>query len=256
MRTRQEIVESIRLEGDPKDALILSPKEFGIKYGLSGGTIIRVMKDLGYSTKERIVLEISKPVEWDEFTAYLLGYFLGDGCMHEPRTKDYGQLDITSKDLEHIEAIRERLNPNLKIGYWTSSKGEWYRMFWTSKEWYRFMRSHGICQNKSEFGCNVVYPDGEYFGHFVRGLFDSDGCVSNTNYGIGLQVSIFGHESYLQELSDRLPVTGKIYSDLRSKSRFIGCYSYEDVKAMYRLMYSNATIFLNRKRIRFQEKGL
>lgn len=59
-----------------EDALILSPKEFGIKYGLSGGTIIRVMKDLGYSTKERIVLEISKPVEWDEFTAYLLGIFL------------------------------------------------------------------------------------------------------------------------------------------------------------------------------------
>lgn len=257
MKSRKDIVESIRLEGNPMDALVLSPKEFGEKYGLFGGTVIRVMQDLGYKTSPRKRCVCTPPIRWDERTSYLLGYFLGDGCMHEPRSGDYGQLDISSKDLEHLSLIRDLLCPELRIVQGHSTKGSWYRLFWTSKEWYHFMVECGIVQNKSEFGGNIQFPNDDNLNHFVRGLFDSDGCVSNTKYGIGLQATIMGHESYLGNLLKVVPgICDKIYSDSRSSAKWIGCSSSVGVRALYNFMYSNATIFMSRKRIRFEEKVL
>lgn len=257
MKSREEIVESIRLEGNPSDALTLSPKEFGKKYGLLGGTTIRVMQDLGYKTSPRKKYNFINPVKWDESTAYLLGYFLGDGCMHEPRSGGYGQLDISSKDLEHLSKIRDLICSDLRICEGRSDKGSWYRLFWTSRVWYQFMQECGIVPNKSKFGGDILFPDSDNFNHFVRGLFDSDGCVSRTDYGIGLNVMIMGHESYLCSIAERIPGIGnRIYSDKRSSAKWIACTSREGVKSVYEFMYSNATIYLDRKRIRFEEKGL
>lgn len=56
--------------------------------------------------------------------------------------------------------------------------------------WYNWFISKGFCVSKSKTEISIQYPDEVNFRHFVRGLFDSDGCFSDDGKLMWFQIMV------------------------------------------------------------------
>lgn len=206
-------------------------------------------------------LKINKPVIWDEFTAYLYGYILGDGCMYSPvspiSNPTYGQLCIDSCDLQIIEDLRDRLDLNMRIIVNEGRKANWntsYRIVFTSKEWYSLFKALGITPNRSNNESSIEFPS-SCLNHFIRGLFDSDGCISVLNKDNGtirVTYAIYGHDSYIRRIQDIIPINGKYLTNVNKStiSSFVITKGVDTLK-FYEWIYKDATIMMKRKLDKF-----
>lgn len=117
------------------------------------------------------------PVEWTPEMAYFVGLVTADGNL----SKDGRHLCIVSKDKELLEQVKEKMELHVKIApHYHSSKRliryqAWHLQF-GDVGLYRWLMSIGLTPRKSKTIKKVDVPD-EYFSHFLRGLFDGDGCV-------------------------------------------------------------------------------
>lgn len=191
--------------------------------------------------------------------AYVLGFFAGDGC-----NEKNGEIRFAITDLELLEKIkiamqfegpihkRIRNNPKHKPQY-TLSIG---------------------CRKMSNDLINLGFPPNKTYiatlpeenllpknlmRHFLRGLIDADGCITSDRSKFhNWQVFITGVITLLKPISN-------FYSDLDIDWRFRDCPQAVDiikslviqkihsVKKILDLIYSDATIYLERKFQRYQE---
>jgi hypothetical protein len=201
--------------------------------------------------------EVIKPVLWDEFTAYLYGYFVGDGCLHVSRSKNGGQMDISSNDKQIMDEFLKRMNLKklgvcVKKGYDPT-----YRLLWTSKEWYDFFIGNGLMVGKSKFNFMPKFPPKEFMRHFIRGIQDSDGSISTyqhkgrfefTWYLLGGELLIDVLREYLMyELNVELSITNS------GKLRQTATSSKSTARKLYEYLYNGSTICLERKLNKFKE---
>jgi len=150
----------------------------------------------------------------------------------------------------HKIAIRER-GGNCKTAY---------RLQIGSKEWFADLSRLGFTQNKSS---TLVFPKipKRYFGSFVRGYFDGDGCVyfkkhrvKHRTNKIWVFITLFtcGSYPFLEDLHAHLLKSGIKGGHIsRKKSGYDMGFSRYDSLALYRLMYHTAEVsdmFLPRKR--------
>lgn len=209
-------------------------------------------------------LDIRKFVKWDEYTAYMYGYILGDGCLTAQRIckinginrvkKPY--IDVASKDFEYLRELALQLSPKIKVVDDVKRKGDKVyhtgRFGFTSDDWTLNLEALGLCPNKSNIGCTIELPeDPIYFTHFIRGLFDSDGCVTSHhgNESKSLRVYLMGHSSYITQISERLPQ----FNLKQVRVCELQMCKRDLCKDFYNLLYLNATIFLKRKKLRYEE---
>ncbi len=188
--------------------------------------------------------------------AYILGFIFADGCLVEHNNGYYG-LDITSKDLSHLKAIKHELGAEHKIG----KKEGAYRIQIRNKNIYSALLQLGLTPRKSKTINLPVLPK-KYFSHFIRGLFDGDGSVMiwrepRWRHTWQIRTSFTsGCKNFLQDLNQKLkslkglsggkvsPVTGGYH--LRYVS-MPGCL------ALYKFMYrGNSDLFLKRKKDKFE----
>ena len=193
--------------------------------------------------------------------AYVLGFFAADGCMIlNKRGGHFIEFHITDKKLlfdirialgsNHKISVRTRKNPNHKVGY---------RLQVGSKEMYEDLYRLGLRSRKS---LTLVMPNipEKYFGHFVRGYFDGDGCVYFKRLQFAdrrkpryILQSVFscGTFSFLVELIKILHRNGVKGGSLKKKkSGNELALSHHDSVALYRIMYDNlndSDIYLARK---------
>lgn len=113
--------------------------------------------------------------EWNENMAYILGYFVADGCVTERDGKP-SSFNITSIDFEHLVEIREIMESTHKIGKKFSSKSKGYQIQVRNKKMVNSLVSLGVIPRKTIFLENIEVPK-EYFRDFFRGFFDGDGSV-------------------------------------------------------------------------------
>ena len=188
-------------------------------------------------------------IDINKDSAYLLGYILGDGCIRY-RTKITPYIDISSKDYHIIESFRKLLKAeNKNIATLTKDKHVWYSFRIHDLAIAKSLESFGIIPNKSAKGCyNIVIPKG-YENHYIRGLFDSDGCVRiNQNR---LNVDIMGHPSYIDRFIEqdykhfkfhRVPIKGKYIINM-------SIYKIQTIKEFYNYIYpSEDILYLYRKK--------
>lgn len=199
--------------------------------------------------------DIKSPVMWDEFTAYFTGYVLGDGCILPPRASGLkkdgtyywrnGGVKVTSKDRDVIEMMSENLGWLRPLSV---SKGLYYTLTFTSTEWYNFFTSLGIVSRKSFNPSEVNFPEGDYLRHFIRGLFDADGSVMYHHPGKP-RLFIGGHPSYIQALNNTLCWSTHIHGNIME----LWLHDSHRVYEFYHYLYDNATYFMNRKKLKFEE---
>lgn len=117
---------------------------------------------------------------WSQPMAYILGLLTADGWMTTEGRNRLG-ISLIVPDIAAVEYIKNHIAPTQKIVIRTFSKKEFNRQdcaFWTisSRRLNDSLLDLGLCPRKT--GKEVVpdIPD-MYKSHYLRGLFDGDGCI-------------------------------------------------------------------------------
>ena len=201
-----------------------------------------------------------------EKSAYWLGFIYADGCIESSR--DRLTISLSIKDLEHLKKFQDDIEATHKISFNKARYSEKYKytekcsIRISSKKIKEDLGKLG-CEPRKSLTCKFPKISNEMIPHFIRGYFDGDGSVSivkckNRKYPM-LDISIIGTESFLQDLKiilgfskeKALKIDKRLKSSisirtLRFSGRFIG-------EKFYNYIYKDATVFLNRKREKFEE---
>ena len=204
--------------------------------------------------------------KWSPEMAYVLGFFAADGSMlRNGRGAHFIEFTIIDRVvLEHIQYVTgstHRIAERERGGNCKTA----YRLQIGSKEWFDDLSRLGFMQNKSDKLPLPSIPD-SYFGDFVRGYFDGDGCVySNTLYFAGrknprqILMTLFtsGCQSFLQSLWGVLRVHGIHGGSIKRKKRgFELAFSHHDSVALFDLMYhtdDTLELYLPRKKNKLEK---
>jgi intein/homing endonuclease len=104
---------------------------------------------------------------------YLVGLITSDGCL----SKDGRHIDITSKDYEFLQKLKNLLGLLNKVGTKNKSKvNQAHYLQISNKNLYDFLLSIGLMSNKS-LSLKSLKISEEFFVDFLRGLIDCDGCI-------------------------------------------------------------------------------
>ncbi|MFH1441198.1 MAG: LAGLIDADG family homing endonuclease [Candidatus Omnitrophota bacterium] len=153
---------------------------------------------------------------------YLVGLITSDGCL----CKDKRHVDVTSKDKDFLQGIREQLGLISKVC--VKNKGtlkQAYRIQIANKGFYDFLLSVGLVQNKSLILGTLNVPR-QFFIDFLRGMIDGDGCIrrwihpSNGREQWSLRIYSGSKEfiEWLKETTEALlKIRGKLYKQSNSQ---------------------------------------
>jgi intein-encoded DNA endonuclease-like protein len=114
-------------------------------------------------------------ITWSSGLSYVIGIIASDGNI----SSNLRHLNITSKDYEMLQNIKDILGLNNKIGM-KARGGEKDKKYFVLQfgdvRFVEFLDSIGITPNKSKTISAVKVPD-DYFLDFLRGVIDGDGCI-------------------------------------------------------------------------------
>jgi hypothetical protein len=139
-----------------------------------------------------------------------------------------------------------------------------YRIQIGSKEWFEDLSKLGFMQSKSNRLSLPKIPK-KYFGDFVRGYFDGDGCVYFNRLQFGdrkrprwILMTLFtsGSRTFLANLWDELKARNIVGGSLKKKTRgFELVFSHKDSVALHHVMYHTGKtleLYLPRKRTKLE----
>ena len=122
----------------------------------------------------------------------------------------------------------------------------------------------GVIDNKTKTISFPVFLKKYLYRDFIRGIFDSDGCFTfckqtNRNDYVG-RFSISGTKKLCETIQQifltklNIPLT-KLAKDNRCYSNFrtLGISRLSDLVKIYKFLYSDSKIHLNRKKHKFEE---
>ncbi len=204
---------------------------------------------------------------WSSDMSYVLGFVTADGCVgvRRIRKRDNEKVyyfNITSKDIEILEKIKNSMEGQQKI--YCKSNG------YSKEKIYHFIQVNNqkICKDLINLGIQprktynlepIKVPD-KYFADFVRGVFDGDGTVYIYNVNSTPQIKagfVSTRLSFLAEfnkqLCENLGISTKSIHrtiDKRGKEKMVQFnihFYIDDCERLYKFMYKNASIFLDRK---------
>ena len=160
---------------------------------------------------------------WRPELAYVVGIFASDGNLG----KDGMYLDVTSKDKEIVENVKDILDMrHIKIGKKISGTGNWaYRVQFKRVLFHTWLVSIGLTPEKSKTISKIKVPN-EFFFDFLRGEWDGDGTIYISkdkrwkNSHIVTLGFASGSEQFLiwlqKEINKRLRTTGHIHRGQRA----------------------------------------
>lgn len=224
----------------------------GIK--LEGSTI----RNRKYKINQDFFEKIDTPEK-----AYCLGLIVADGWVHRNRLS----LSLQEGDKQILQDVLRAMDSEHPL-YYIDYQSKDYNCFggYHRQNQWRFsisnakickdLEKYGVIQNKS---LKTTYPDGvpdELFPHFLRGYFDGDGSIAKVAYGFQLT----GCEEFLKVIQE------KIKNILGVETRIVNApcnngitknliYTKKDgCKLIYDFMYQDATIYLQRKYDKYEDK--
>ena len=203
---------------------------------------------------------------WTSDMAYVLGFIASDGNVKGGRLK----ISVKSSDVDVLEKIKNSIKytGDIHLGKSKCNEKEFSiaTLYIHSKELCKDLKKLNIIENKSlVLNMDGVIPD-EYKIDFIRGYFDGDGSVRSfypTNSRgtrsrtIQIKFNICsGSSDILNLIIDEFERLGiKRVNMERSKNKHLYGITYSTNSALkiYDLMYKEDSIYLNRKKDRFDE---
>jgi hypothetical protein len=255
----------------------LTVKQIALKHGYSEKLVYKRlhemnvrMKDAGtqrkYCCNESYFDNIDTPEK-----AYWLGFIFADGCITKNRGSYAFQLTLSSKDSSHLIRFLTEVESNHPIynGVVKDNRGKCFPnskiQFYSSSHFCERLVELGAVERKSlvlDFPNEDEIPE-QYLSHFIRGYFDGDGCLSSTHRGktntpsdIIFILTFTGTYQFLSSLKKFLPLSRNIeviQSSGNGKSFEIRIGGQQQIKRVLEYMYDGATVFLNRKKDKYDD---
>lgn len=186
--------------------------------------------------------------------AYLLGYIYADGSLDDSPYMRGKYIQITSTDGDSIQRVKNWIHSEHKINTKRSvfSGGKiCFILRIGSHKIYDDLFRFGLYPNKS-LTVNFPTVPKKYFGHFVRGYFDGDGCIyfekskGKNGQSIIKRIRIIftsGSRKFLETmdlfLKKRGIENGKIYYNQRA---FQLKYPTSDSIKIFKLIYTSTSV--------------
>ena len=187
-----------------------------------------------------------------EEKAYWLGFIAADGNIR----KDFHKLriELNIKDIRHLEKFREALFGNMPIKEWVRYKNHSCYIEINSVQMCKDLLKYGITPNKS-LSLKIQFdkiPE-HLISHLIRGYFDGDGSL-NMYEKDGYEhweISFIGTKHFLNYIMNFFNKRHTI-STCGNNFRF-NFKKGEDIKDILDTLYKNATVYLDRKKEKYQE---
>lgn len=262
--TEEEINNILNLYTHNKSMLFISKE-----YNVGTRVIKRVLKENNISIrdnntyKQKYFNENYFETITTENQAYWLGFLWGDGSIHCNKNGQYCiSLNLSIEDKSHLEKFKQEINSEHKI---TIAKNKWgfnknntephyYCAFCIhSLKTYNDLLKYGLYNPKSKRILPKLNPS--LMSHFIRGYFDADGSLTinkNTKTGI---VSFCGPIEIISQIKPIIQQHCNTKAEIyKYKTRNAADYRVggtNNIKALYDYLYKDATIYLERKKEKF-----
>lgn len=184
---------------------------------------------------------------------YWLGYIITDGCVYSKTNtlslntnKDPDMLSKYVEFLKYPVPIRQSYNKKYDCNE--------YAVAFNNPEVKAFLISLGITPQKSKT-LDLKTP---ITSHMLRGILDGDGYVKyKTDASIVVSICS-ASETFVHQIKDYLTSMGieKVYTRGTSENRkstlyYLEIYHFNSITKFYNLIYDQATVCLERKRLKF-----
>lgn len=192
-----------------------------------------------------------------ERKAYWLGFIYADGNV----TRNRLRIEIKEEDKYLLEELNKDLGSNNKIGLATSTheyngyiinKRNVY-IGYCSDKLINDLAKHGVVPNKTFKINKIPTISDKLMRHFIRGYFDGDGTVYIDKDGV--KFGFYGQHNFLQEikqiLAEKLNLSDRKIHDKETVS-MITFSRKQDLINFYNYIYEDATIYLKRKKEKFE----
>lgn len=205
-----------------------------------------------------------------EQKAYLLGFIIADGYLSKEHRIC---LNNSIDDISILKLFKQEIAPDSKIIFSNKQKGAKFRkeqgtIRITSHHMYETLtKVYNIIENKTQnkdFKMNLDLIPNDLLNHFIRGFFDGDGSVSfyKTNNTIFFNFSfVFNSKLFAKQVGNLFEKQFNIksvYYDHKGKTcdYYSMRFNYnqkrtEKIKEIYEWLYKDSTIYLDRKKIKF-----
>lgn len=182
-----------------------------------------------------------------EDKAYILGLFFADGSI----SRNSFQLTLKNQDKELLEKINKCIDSNYPIYYrpahggYENAKDQNFIGI-TSKKLYNDLFKLNM---KNKDTIKNLIPK-KLMSHFIRGVFDGDGCICNYSRKNECEFYILAFESLLIEFNEYFKDNDIIFNNPKHKKAYI--YKIRksgknNIIQIYNLLYKDASIYMNRK---------
>lgn len=242
----------------------LSVMDIVEKYNCSRSKMLRKMREWGYSKrpvriqrKERYNAKYHVDSHFfdeikTEHQAYWLGFMLADGFVNERCI----MFCFQRRDIDSIEQFRSDLKSNHPITY---NKDGNPLLAVVSKTLCKALIDKGF-HNRKSWGIDIdkiiSYVPNNLINHFIRGMFDGDGCIKYYKYDYVKSPQYhFGYTGLLNVctfIKNSLNLTRR---PILENNQTYTIITRDPVKInyIYDYLYNNATIYMSRKKLIFEE---
>ncbi len=191
----------------------------------------------------------------NEQKAYWLGFIAADGSVQNKTGMRKLAIELSMKDRGHIECFRDHIQSDHKIYevYRKKSYEGWdfethsVRLDLPSAILVEDLGKQGIMPRKT-FKLQPPSVRKNLIRHWIRGYFDGDGCIYSR--GKNRCFNVIGRKVVVSYIRDHIPMNGPIYAQ-KNIWRFDVYCSGGNIKKLYRYLYDEMTICLDRKRAKF-----
>ena len=198
-----------------------------------------------------------------EAKAYFLGFLYADGYISQ-KYNNIVSLQLQERDKEILDKLKHLIQSERPL-YFKKSKKLKEQNLWglqiSSKKMTTDLKGLGCGENKSltlKFPILKVVSE-PFIRHFMRGYFDGDGCIcirkvkNHYCYWFSI-ISSLSFCKHVKKILNEL----KIHSIIRNHYSTKGiadviAYRKQDILILYNFLYEDATIFLERKKRKFEE---
>jgi hypothetical protein len=239
--------------------------KLGNKYNIKRQTLSDRFKKWGYEIVNQQNRCRINEKSFDNITTeeqyYWLGFMYADGNISSDGNRIEVRLSI--KDLKHLEKFKKFLELSTEIRTGVCNGNGFCHLSVRNKHMWNTLNGLGCSPQKS---LTLKFPKSEFFKssenvlHFLRGYVDGDGCLSTyynaTKTSIRTVINIVGTEQFLTSINKMFKNKGYIRSKKSKKydnKSYSLTFSDAPSRKLARLLYENATIYLDRKYEKYLE---
>lgn len=225
-------------------------------YGVDRFTVKLALLKNGIDVKRRIYRSVNSDFIENYFDtinneakAYYLGLLITDGSVDDKRIR----LSLKAEDKYILDKLSEEIG--IKHLYYDDRKSGLYSLEAHSKHMVESLNKYGVIQNKTYLLKEIPFEliDDKYLNHFLRGIFDGDGCISISRQKYRIYISEYNY-SLVEQI--RNIIDSKINKTVHNRIVKTNCWACtwhkkQDIKSVLDFLYKDATIYLARKHNRY-----